>query len=590
MSRQFVWALTIATILGATLRVWDLGRESLWLDELSTALAMSRPTWQAFTNQLRGDAHPPLFFALQRIFGQIAGIDEITVRLFPALAGIVCIPLVGLLGRAFYGIRSGAIAAFLLAVAPFAVEMSREGRSNSLLGMVSLLSLMCFLWWRGTGISRYLVAYGLTVAIMVWLHIFGTFVVIAQALWMLLYLGRSPAGRVQIPRWIFTLVLGVLSYLPWASITAGRVADFVESPWYSPPPSDVVPWLWSGISGGESGPALVLLVGLVLLMARSPIDGRGLSLLASYFVGMVFLPLAVSYGIGPILRDRNVLCLLPILCMVAGAGFARVRPGYVATLLATTAVLLCLPVTLASQFGPPHKEQWREVAAAVEDAFQPGDIVLCDHPYLWRHYLNSDVEIVVIPNSLKPDDILDWLRSSRPEVSRVWLLHGHAARPLPMVEAIASGKVILAEADLMGSRYKLVDLRAFLVPLTAFQVQDIRMVDADGLHFWWNTKASLVDFHPPRAGNCKVLLKGYTEDSAGENAKLALRLMSGGILLSDAMVSLPDSPQVLEVAEARVPSVVQMEIEFTNDMRVIEDGVPVHDRNAHIQWIAVRCE
>ncbi len=140
-----LWPLTLALLLGAALRLYRLGANSLWIDEFST-LELARHS-AADILRLSSSANfiPPLYFLLVHGALQLLGESEVTLRLWSAVAGIATIPVVWLLTRDMTGSGpTGDLAATLLAISPLHLWYSQEARPYSLLlffGCCSLLAL-----------------------------------------------------------------------------------------------------------------------------------------------------------------------------------------------------------------------------------------------------------------------------------------------------------------------------------------------------------------------------------------------------------------------------------------------------------------
>src|SRR5918993_5800477 len=109
-------ALLAIMFLGAVLRFYGLGFQSLWGGELASWDISTRETISQVVGGVRSDDHPPLYFLILRFSQWIFGDSEWALRLPSALAGWLCIPAIYLLGKRLYSEREGIIAALFLAV------------------------------------------------------------------------------------------------------------------------------------------------------------------------------------------------------------------------------------------------------------------------------------------------------------------------------------------------------------------------------------------------------------------------------------------------------------------------------------------
>jgi len=140
------WFVLAAILLIATgLRLWRLTAPGLGLDETSIFVKVTMPTWPAFLEGLEwGAGGTPLYPTCSRIVFLATGKTELAMRLPALLAGVAAVWLIYLVGRAAFSTTTGLAAAFLLAVSPFHLYYSQEGRFYSFLATFSLLFIAAF--------------------------------------------------------------------------------------------------------------------------------------------------------------------------------------------------------------------------------------------------------------------------------------------------------------------------------------------------------------------------------------------------------------------------------------------------------------
>ena len=132
-SRAF-WIVAGLTALGAVLRFLTLGVQSYHHDEIVTASRILRGDFGHAMNAVGfSESAPPLYYALAWIWTQFTGTGEFGLRSLSALAGVVTIPVVYLIGIELRGRRAGLMAAALAAVNPMLLWYSQEARAYSLL-------------------------------------------------------------------------------------------------------------------------------------------------------------------------------------------------------------------------------------------------------------------------------------------------------------------------------------------------------------------------------------------------------------------------------------------------------------------------
>lgn len=145
------------TILAAGLRLIDLGRDSLWTDEMHTVSVAGipygpEPTSWRWTNLL-AVTQGPLFMGLLHAWSALAGTSEAALRLLPAFFAIATVPFLLFLGERLLDRRAAAFAALLLAVSPFHVWYAQELRGYSLVILAAVAAtalLLGLIDWRGS--------------------------------------------------------------------------------------------------------------------------------------------------------------------------------------------------------------------------------------------------------------------------------------------------------------------------------------------------------------------------------------------------------------------------------------------------------
>ncbi len=137
--------LLAITVVGAALRLYEIGSKGLWLDESFSVWLGRQPLFEMLAWLLRVDQHPPLYYASLHFWLGL-GDSAATVRTLSALYGILTIPIFYLLGRRLLGQTGGLLAALILAVSPFHVRFAQETRMYTLLTLNASLALLALAW------------------------------------------------------------------------------------------------------------------------------------------------------------------------------------------------------------------------------------------------------------------------------------------------------------------------------------------------------------------------------------------------------------------------------------------------------------
>lgn len=129
--------------IGALLRIYQLGAESIWLDEAATYF-LSSDNLSGIYEATKNDVHPPLYYFVVHFF-LLTGKSEILLR-FPSMVfRIIAIPLLYMLGTRMFTVKEGLISSFLLSVSLSHIYYSQEARMYSMMVFLTLGSIFFFI-------------------------------------------------------------------------------------------------------------------------------------------------------------------------------------------------------------------------------------------------------------------------------------------------------------------------------------------------------------------------------------------------------------------------------------------------------------
>lgn len=210
--------------LYAAARLWSLTAACLWFDEIFSVHA-ARHAWGDLWRFAAADLiHPPLFYALLKVWVAAGGESLLWLRLFPALASVAAVVPLLLLARE---LRLGAWAmnlALLLAAANgYLIKYAQEVRMYGLLLLLTLTSLWLFarLLNRADAARGLILALALVNLLLVYTHYYGWLVVACEVVFVL-----SKDGRRLVPLLLSCVGLA-LAYVPWV-VACARASNVGE--------------------------------------------------------------------------------------------------------------------------------------------------------------------------------------------------------------------------------------------------------------------------------------------------------------------------------------------------------------------------
>ena len=104
------WAILALALVGFILRIIQLGKENIWVDEGLSILFAMQPVDMSIQSMLEeGLHHSPLYYLLLRPF-LAGGFSEFNARLLSAILGALRIPAIAKFGKELFSMRAMTLA------------------------------------------------------------------------------------------------------------------------------------------------------------------------------------------------------------------------------------------------------------------------------------------------------------------------------------------------------------------------------------------------------------------------------------------------------------------------------------------------
>ena len=386
---RYVQILLVLTIIGFLLRFYNLGFNSLWLDE-ATTLNWSKPGFFEIWEISRSvDFHPPLFHWIEH-FMLVFGQSEFVLRTVPALLGVLTIPVFYLIGKEYHDKNVGVISAALLTFSYFGIYYSQEAYSYSL--VLFLFSLVIFLYFLALRTDNIIfwVLFGITSAISFWAHYYvlvGLSVIYLHAI-----LTKGAILRTDLregKNLLIAFCTMLILILPLLFIVGERFFRLTGSPpTYGVLGPILVQETIIRFSGGYSSLnwilafiyLILMAVGLVFLYAKD----KNKCLFSAMFL---LLPIVISVLISSkmTMNPRYLIYLLPIYFTLVALSYPlifRLIPNRNLLYIFIILIGVVNAPLLAEYYSSYTKEDWRGFAGTVEAKTQDGDIIVTVPGYM----------------------------------------------------------------------------------------------------------------------------------------------------------------------------------------------------------------
>jgi mannosyltransferase len=396
--------LGLIVLVAAVLRFYKLGAWSLWIDEVFT-INRAQAHYSSLELMLRNIPPHTNWVPVSLLFisGAMSalGINEWSVRLVPALIGILSIPILYFVTSKVFGTRVALISALLLAVSPWHIMWSQNGRFYTALMLFYLLTATAIYFGLEYNKPWYLVAALPLFYLALSERMIAAFVVPVIIVYLLLLVilpFTKPPGLnwknlliLSIPL-IAGLLIELLSLVTGGgSRFFGDSGDFVGNAIDSPARILILIFFSIGLP--------IVVLGLFgggwLVWQRSR---PGLFLLVSALV-----PILLLIGISPwvFVVERYALITLPAWLVLTAVTLDRLlawlpRQG----LWAGIGVLALLLVHAAGEhlsyyaLNNGNRLDWRGAYAYVASQKAPDDLAVSDRPEIGQYYLGENEPII----------------------------------------------------------------------------------------------------------------------------------------------------------------------------------------------------
>ncbi len=446
-----------------------LDHQSFWIDEIASLKLAQDGLLDGF-RRIRGDVHPPGYFALLHLWIQAVGRSESAVRWLSVIPSLLTIGALFRLGRLLYGPhqaagrRIGLMAAAIAAGSLCHIYYAQEARSYAWLMLLATLSMDATARFAASGRRRDLARYAVTAAALLYTHYFGIFAVAAQNVFVLaLWWGARGPGEPQLPlrRWLVVQAGIALAFLPWLPSLVAQIQQVRTGFWIGEPSlaglgtaflrfaSLTGPWSQGGppgwlsltvggvvVAAAIAGAALVIWRALGRAQHTGGAGGVGQGPDAAarrrydsrLLLGLwLLLPPLAGWSLSlfglDVFSYRNTMISAPAFALLLAVLCDRLsQPRWKALAVAT----LLSPSLLQAPgyYREPHKDQWREAARYVEMRYSAEtDAVAFDAPFIRGSFLHYAPGL---REALTSQRDIDLHAAGPPDQRRIWLVRAYA--------------------------------------------------------------------------------------------------------------------------------------------------------------------
>ncbi|HUB38312.1 MAG TPA: glycosyltransferase family 39 protein [Streptosporangiaceae bacterium] len=415
------WEALIPAVVTFEVTLFEITRPSFWQDEATTLADTERTLPQLFALLGRTDAVHGTYYVLMWFVIRVAGTGEFAVRFPSAVAMAVAAGGIGLLGKRLVSRRAGLAAGLVFAVIPQVSFYGQNAREYAMVAAVATIASYLFVRAvqapedaravqatqnaravqaprhargaqarqnaRRDRVNRWLVGYGISLAVLGLLNLFALLLIPAHALALAARARRDAAGEPPADAAAHLLVRSWLMAVVAALVVCSPVVFFG---WRQ---RGQIGWLKAADLGDVIrlekliGPGTVLAAALIIIAAGIVVSAtRGRTRLRADWpqrlvvlcVPWLVLPPAVLLAVSvayPVYVFRYVVFCIPAAALLVGTALAALGRA-AGTLALIVVVALALPAQAAVRGPASHGENLRAISQYLAEHAHRGDSVL----------------------------------------------------------------------------------------------------------------------------------------------------------------------------------------------------------------------
>ena len=464
--------LFLILVLGLVIRIYNLGKESLWLDEVISIDTARLDLFRLVEHTLQTGTHTPLYYTILHYWIILFGDSDIAARALSVTFGFFALVMIYKVGSLLFNKRVGLLSCLLLSLSVFHIYHSQEARMYSLVSLLALLSFYFFIQLLRRANLRIVLAYILSSILLMYAHLYGLFVIAAQNIFIIISFfavaGIWGKNSLSFRKWsVIPLILFIL-YIPWinvlkdnifslggeyaaSAVTVNSIIDklfFKE--FYN---SDITLFYYILFISSLISVFSIISFKRGKRWIGVSIDNR-ITLLLLWLFSPIILGILISEFSGPVRFYQPMYLIGAYLAFIilTARGIDNIRNKFITVPIILVLVLLSAG-SLRDYYSTIHNQQWREVATYVEEEAKSGDLVLINEGFYQQafdHYSKrNDINKISFRDRILAMDeaTLDELDRAIEGYARVWLVSSGGADPqnLLKTELTKSYSLLYAE-------------------------------------------------------------------------------------------------------------------------------------------------
>jgi mannosyltransferase len=383
---RYIQLLIMLTISAFVLRFYNLGFNSLWLDEASTNLIALKSFGDIWQTMLGVEFNPPLFYWMEHILISLLGNSEFILRLLPALFGVAVIPVIYLVGTEFRNRNVGIITAAAFTFSPFLILYSQEARSYSMMLFFTACAMLFYFKALKSNDIKNWVVFGAFSALAFWSHFYAFVMIVSCLIYaMMVHIKEIKKDINYVKPFILSLITFIGLSLPLIIVTIDLFGKRTSTaPTYGLQGMNVIVDTFNQVSGySELITALFVILFIIGIFQAFIVDKTRATFLVWSIISIFVVSYFLSYKIPMIPRYLQFFVII---------FFMGIAMSYklLFNLKPSKNIIYCMVLlfmVISVPFYIPYYSQetkvdWRGFSKGLSTMTKPGDYVVFVPGYL----------------------------------------------------------------------------------------------------------------------------------------------------------------------------------------------------------------
>jgi len=406
MKRSALILLSILLVLGGAIRFYQIGSESIWMDE---AYALREAGNRDLTSVLEAvsgppEGTPPLYFLFLHSWISIFGTSDVALRVPSAIFSTLAIIAIFFLGKEVKDERTGLVSAALLSLSMTHLVYAQEARPYGLFTFLLILSLYFYARLiKGKGGA---VGYLLTTLLMLYTHYLSFFILLFQLI-LYFFLER----KIPFSRWISIQAITAFLFLPGIFILFRQFHGLNETIQVSLGQKLGLPSFVASL--GVFNFIFPALIGAVVLFYiwKKKVDITKIKVpeRLAYWICLLAMVIALLLHrdfTGSTFITRYTHFFFPVIYILAALAVSEMRPSR-SRFLGICFIIIAIMSIFAFHSSFPRKIQWKEAVEFLEDrnnGDEPVVVINAIQHEIYLHYRSSAVESHTVMLHTTPEE------------------------------------------------------------------------------------------------------------------------------------------------------------------------------------------